>query len=235
MFAHPSHRPWNDRNESFSAASPANWDPRLKMGLVGFSVLAGTFCPQAWQPVVHTVLGGLICAGLWWAGMLSWRLFGTLLRVAMCVALLAAPLVWLHGARGWTELQSAVQKACLAYAALIWLVGTTSLVVLLEVMYAWRWCRLLVAVLAATLRYLHVLREDAGRLQRARAARSPHRPWWRPGDWSLHSTILGMLFIRSAQRAERVYCAMTARGYQGRPTLPASFGNSARYASTDRG
>ena len=82
--------------------------------------------------------------------------------------------------------------------------------------------RLLVAVIGLMWRYLFVLADEAGRLLRARAARSgaPDRPGVRVGGsigWRARVTggMAGSLFLRSMERADRTYAAMAARGYDG--------------------
>lgn len=84
--------------------------------------------------------------------------------------------------------------------------------------------RLLVAIMAFMLRYLDVLREEATRLQRARAARSATPPGAKGPSWrfQVESTgrLVGALLLRSFERGERVYRAMAARGYDGEIRWP---------------
>lgn len=71
---------------------------------------------------------------------------------------------------------------------------------------------LLVSTLALMYRYLFVLTEEAQRMRRARASRTFHARRW--AAWRGLGTLLGQLFVRSTERAERIYLAMTARGWQ---------------------
>ena len=62
-------------------------------------------------------------------------------------------------------------------------------------------------------RYVHVLTDELSRMITARRARS-----FRRGGiltWSLITGMLGMLLLRSFERAERVHAAMVARGWDG--------------------
>jgi cobalt/nickel transport system permease protein len=72
----------------------------------------------------------------------------------------------------------------------------------------------LAETVAFALRYLRALGEDTGRMLQARAARSAGA-----GTLALRvgvtGGIVGSLFIRSFERAERVSLAMAARGYRG--------------------
>lgn len=72
------------------------------------------------------------------------------------------------------------------------------------------------AVLTATIammhRYLFVLRDELDRMATARRARS----FGRPGlTFSVLAGLIGMLLFRAMLREERVFDAMTARGWDG--------------------
>ena len=68
-------------------------------------------------------------------------------------------------------------------------------------------------------RYLAVLGDEAGRMNRARQARSASADGRAGGGigWRARTTgaMVGSLFIRSYERSERVYAAMLARGFEG--------------------
>ena len=72
--------------------------------------------------------------------------------------------------------------------------------------------KLLITILALMYRYLFVLIDEAERLNRARSSRtfssSPFR------KWSTMASLIGQLFVRSTERAERIYSAMSARGWR---------------------
>lgn len=78
----------------------------------------------------------------------------------------------------------------------------------------------LVSIISFMYRYLFVLVEEAQRLLRARAARSAALPGKKAGGsvlWraKVAGGMAGQLFLRSLDRADRVYFAMVARGYRG--------------------
>jgi cobalt/nickel transport system permease protein len=86
-----------------------------------------------------------------------------------------------------------------------------------EVLASLRAARLPVPVIETiqfALRYLRLLRDEAGRMLQARAARSAGA-----GTLALRAEvtggIVGSLFLRSLERSERVARAMEARGYRG--------------------
>ncbi|HUL77166.1 MAG TPA: CbiQ family ECF transporter T component, partial [Vicinamibacteria bacterium] len=57
--------------------------------------------------------------------------------------------------------------------------------------------------IALMYRYLFVLIDEAGRMQRARASRTlrPSRAF----EWRSTAALAGQLFLRSTERAERIY------------------------------
>ena len=81
--------------------------------------------------------------------------------------------------------------------------------------------KVLVAVFGLMWRYLFLMADEAGKLIRARASRSPEavgRRYTGGGIlWRARVTggMAGSLFLRSLERSERVYSAMVARGYNG--------------------
>ncbi|HTY59023.1 MAG TPA: energy-coupling factor transporter transmembrane component T, partial [Bacteroidota bacterium] len=70
---------------------------------------------------------------------------------------------------------------------------------------------LLVTILALMYRYVFLLIDQAERMTRARASRTFMVR--RTGRWKLAAGIVSQLFVRSTERAERIYAAMTARGW----------------------
>jgi cobalt/nickel transport system permease protein len=103
-------------------------------------------------------------------------------------------------------------KSTLCLAAMILLTATTPFTDLLAALRRAHLPAVFVTTLALLYRYLFVLRDEAGRMRRARWSRSfavtrAHR-------WRALATVAGQLFIRSTERAERIYAAMSARGWK---------------------
>lgn len=73
---------------------------------------------------------------------------------------------------------------------------------------------LLVQILAAMVRYVHVVTAEYQRMAQARAARGFRAR--SPRSWPVLAQSMGALFIRSYERGERVHAAMLSRGYTGR-------------------
>ena len=66
-----------------------------------------------------------------------------------------------------------------------------------------------------TYRYIFVIEQEYQRLMRAARIRN-----FRPGSnlhtYRTYAYLLGMLFVRSAERAKRVHLAMVCRGFSGK-------------------
>jgi len=115
--------------------------------------------------------------------------------------------------KGLWVLAGAAMKSLLGVAALVLLVSTTPFSMLLAGMRGLGAPALFIDLLALTYRYLFVLFGEGMRLRRAAAARG-YRPRWLP-QAAIVGRLAGNLFIRSYERAERVYGAMRLRGYSG--------------------
>ena len=113
-------------------------------------------------------------------------------------------------------------KSWISVQMTIVLASSTPFPDLLLAMRAVKIPRLLVAILGLMWRYLFVMADEALRLIRARQARSGHpaTPGARMGGsiaWRARVTggMAGNLFLRSFERADRIYAAMASRGYDG--------------------
>jgi cobalt/nickel transport system permease protein len=117
---------------------------------------------------------------------------------------------------GLAALETVVAKALLCLLALSLLAAVTPSRDLLAALRTLRVPGLLVTVLSLTVRYLALLGEEAARMMHARDARGTPRTLRRRAR--VTGALVGSLFLRSWERAERVGHAMTARGFTG--TLP---------------
>lgn len=113
-----------------------------------------------------------------------------------------------------------VCKSWLSMQVALLLILTTPMPELLSALGVLRVPPMLIAILSFMYRYLFILRDEAEKLLRARAARSgavagsPHGGslLWRA---RITGGMVGNLFLRSYERSERVSAAMLARGYNG--------------------
>jgi cobalt/nickel transport system permease protein len=107
---------------------------------------------------------------------------------------------------------SAIFKSNLCVFALLLLTWTTPFYDILQELRRLHLPAVMLTTLTLMYRYLPVLVEESRRMQRARASRTFSRR--RRLAWQNLSTIIGQLFVRSADRAERIYLAMCARGWK---------------------
>ena len=103
-------------------------------------------------------------------------------------------------------------KSMICLLTIILVSNTTPFSQILRVLKSVRVPGLLITTLALMHRYLFVLVEEAERMRRARASRTftPRRG----ARWQALSTVVGQLFVRASERAERIYDAMCARGWK---------------------
>jgi cobalt/nickel transport system permease protein len=172
--------------------------------------------------IVGTVLAPPTAVG-WFIGM------GLVLAVA--VALSRLPLLFLLKRLAWLSpfilsvalvnaLQPAARgswltvavKSTICLLTIIVVSNTTPFSGILHVLKRVHVPGLLITTIALMHRYLFVLVEEAERMRRARASRTFTHD--RRARWQALSTVVGQLFVRASERAERIYDAMCARGWK---------------------
>jgi len=106
----------------------------------------------------------------------------------------------------------ALFKTNLCLLTTLLLSHTTRFTDLLAVLQRLRVPWIFVTTLTLMHRYLFVLADESERMRRARASRTfaPSRRF----HWQTLSSVLGLLFVRASERAERIYDAMCARGWK---------------------
>jgi len=113
---------------------------------------------------------------------------------------------------GFSMFLSIVTKSTLCLLAVVLLSNTTPFGRILDVLRSVRVPPILLTVLALMYRYVFVLVDEAERMTRARRSRTFDRS--RVRTWHLLGSVIGQLFLRSTERAERIYAAMCARGWE---------------------
>ncbi|MGD0999087.1 MAG: cobalt ECF transporter T component CbiQ [Candidatus Brocadiia bacterium] len=118
-------------------------------------------------------------------------------------------------------------KSGIAVFSMILLSSTTPFPSLMRGFERLKAPRVMVMLASFAYRYIFVLVDEAERMERARDSRCY------AGRWLWHAKVIGQmigtLFLRSYERAERVYVAMASRGFDGRIVTPAE----ARMAAAD--
>jgi cobalt/nickel transport system permease protein len=196
----------------------------VKLSALGVFVIAVVLTPRQaiWAFGVHA---GLVVTAMWAAGL---RPVFVLRRLVIEIpfVLFAVALPFVAGGEqvqlaglslsveglwgGW----NIVAKATLGLAASIVLTATTTIPDILAGLDRLKVPRLITSIAGFMVRYLDVIAGEMHRMTMAMLSRG-HDPRW---FWQAKAyvTSAGALFIRSYERGERVYFAMTARGFDGR-------------------
>ncbi len=210
-------------------------DPRVKLLLTVLFVVSNLLLPDgAW--LAFLAAAGFLLLGARLAhlppGYLLRRSFLALpFALAAVTVLFSQPgqPIWTLRLGPWTlaatdagllRFASILARSLLSVQMAILLTATTPFPDLMHGLRHLRVPAILVAIIGFMYRYLFVLAGEAGRLLRARAARSVAPAAGRPGGsllWRARvaGSMVGQLFLRSYERNERVYSAMLARGYNG--------------------
>ena len=183
-------------------------------------------------PKFLAALAVVLLVALWPGG--PWLLYGAIMALLLALAALsgipprfllrrlliaepfalgiAALALWQPD--GWRIFLMLLTKSTLCLATMILLTTTTPFTDLLTALRRARLPAVFVTTLALLYRYLFVLMDEAGRMRRARLSRSFSAT--RAHRWRALATVAGQLFIRSVGRAERIYTAMSARGWESK-------------------
>lgn len=215
-------------------------DPRVKAVAALLFVLTVSLTPQgAW--LAFAAYLALVLTGAWVGQLgLGYTLRRSIVVLPFVLAALAIPFVtpgpilfevpllgWTVSSPGLMRFLSILLRMWLAVQGVILLMATTRFSDLLWGLRALRLPQPLVGTIGFMYRYLFVLADEAQRMIRARAARSPrteHSP--RPSlRWQgrVAGSMVGSLFLRSLERSERVFAAMASRGYDGQMRSLACF------------
>jgi len=180
-----------------------------KMG-AAFGLILGTVMIPSDQAGWLAVVAGLVAVGVGMSG-LPLRFLARRL-VVLSPFVLGVALVNALAPAGRAHWLTVAAKSTLCLSLVLLVSNTTSFAEVLGVLKRVRVPALLVTTIALMHRYLFVLVEEAERMRRARASRTFTRG--RHVQWRNLSTVVGQLFIRASERAERIYDAMTARGWK---------------------
>jgi cobalt/nickel transport system permease protein len=103
-------------------------------------------------------------------------------------------------------------RSTLCLFCLVLLAGTTRFTDVMRVLWRLHVPALLVTTLALMHRYIFLLADEMSRMLRARRSRTFAGN--RLSVWSSLASVIAHLFVRSLERAERIYAAMCARGWR---------------------
>lgn len=186
-------------------------EPKLVLWLL--LVIAAAASPlRAWPEAGWLVIGGVTF--IWIAGWLASRIPA---RIILLRLLFLEPFVLGVAILSWFQedggavVASILVKSTLCLALAVLLTLTTPFPAISRALRRLGAPSLLVTTIILLYRYLFVLLEELGRMRLARASRtfrpSKRRTWW------LTAAMIGELFVRSSERAERIHAAMCSRGW----------------------
>ena len=181
----------------------------LKLAVAALIILGTTLLPQELTRIYLLPAGLVLC--LWVAARVPFRhgvrrlLFAEFFIIGIAAFALFSP--------GKMPLfLSAFCKSNICVALMIVLTWCTPFTEILGVFRLLRIPAVMLTTLALMYRYLPVLGEEARRMDRARRSRTFSTG--RMLVWHSLTTIIAQLFMRSVDRAERIYLAMCARGWK---------------------
>ncbi len=151
--------------------------------------------------------------------------FGGLMLLLLPFVTPGDPLFTLHLGRlelaatyeGWEAALLPGLRMITAFLGMVLLAATTTLPEILHALKHLKVPRILIVLMEFTVRYLVVVLDELSRMQTAKKARAfaAGKNLWHWHTIKTLGSTLAILFLRSYDRAERVYLAMLARGYDG--------------------
>jgi cobalt/nickel transport system permease protein len=191
-------------------------DPRLKLIASLVFVLSVIATPIGWWTALGA-LGLVLAFVIGLAGIPPRELGRRWLAFFVFFGFLTFMVAPAHPARVqyglWVVAASILIKNSLALLTMLVLAATTPFHKLLAALRKLGVPAVLIATLQFMDRYRHVLMDELERMSTARRARTFDRGGTLA--WSLLTGLVGMLFLRTFERAERVHGAMVARGWTG--------------------
>ena len=190
--------------------SPRLPAPEFKLG-VALALILGTALLPRRPTLLYLVPTGVLLV-LWPLCRMPFVYAVRRLLVAEFFIIGIAVLALLAPAAAAKVFLAALLKSNLCIFTMLLLTWTTPFHEILQVLRRVRLPAVMLSTLALMYRYLPVLAEESRRMQRARASRTFSKR--RRVAWQNLTNIIGQLFVRSADRAERIYLAMCARGWK---------------------
>jgi cobalt/nickel transport system permease protein len=134
-------------------------------------------------------------------------IFNPLMDRQLLYALFGVPI-----SGGWISFLSIMLKFLLTITSALLLIATTSFPGVCHALQKMGMPEIFVSQLLFLYRYIFVLAEEAMKVMRARDMRSFAK---KGRGITAFTSIIGSLFLRTVERAERIYQAMLARGFTG--------------------
>jgi len=181
----------------------------VKLGVAALIILGTTLLPRQ-MTRIYLIPAGLVLS-LWVAARVPFRHGIRRLLIAEFFIIGIGGFALISPGRAPLFL-SAFCKSNICVALMIVLTWSTPFTEILTVFRQLRIPGVMLTTLALMYRYLPVLTEESRRMDRARKCRTFSTG--RMLLWHNLTTIIAQLFMRSVDRAERIYLAMCARGWK---------------------
>lgn len=191
-----------------ATASYAKYEFSAMLPLCLYPIVLISLGNVPWRPVLRRLLLGL-------PFVLFLGVFNPLLDHTPLLQL--GPLLVTGGV---VSFFSILLRFCLAVLAVLALIATTGIDALCAATRLMRVPQVLVNQFLFTYRYLYVLLEEVGRTVRAYSLRSPENGRIGFRAWG---SLVGLLLLRSVDRAQRIHQAMLCRGFDGEIRLVRCF------------
>ena len=120
---------------------------------------------------------------------------------------------FLSGHFSTAQLVETLVKSLLSVLTLLLLTSTTPFHEIIKQLSHWGTPRLMIIILSFMYRYFFVLMGEIESLEHGIKTRYPSVAGWQ--KMKVYANIIGMLLIRSFERAEKVYQSMRMRGFTG--------------------
>lgn len=142
-------------------------------------------------------------------------IFKKTLVVIPFVVLIAVFIPFMKGQDGIILFRGIVLRSYLSILCMTLLISSTKFTRLLKGLEQLKIPKIFIMIMSFMYRYLFLLVDETQRMQRAKESRS-FKKTKHFRIVKILSNIIGVLFVRSYERAERVYLAMCSRGFNGR-------------------
>jgi len=183
--------------------------PGLKLGAALACILLIVLLPRNAWGLHAAIAAGLVAVAIASRASLRQLLLRLLLLEPLVIGIALLAVLRPDGSLLFLSM---ITKSTLCLACMIVLTATTRFSDILDVLRRLHFPALLITSLALTHRFMFVLIEEMQRMMRARRSRTLVED--RAASWSGSSQVAGRLFVRASERAERVYLAMCARGWE---------------------
>ncbi len=118
-----------------------------------------------------------------------------------------------EGTRGLIIFSNIVIKSFLSIFTMILLISTTRVKDLLKALEKLKVPSIFILIMSFMYRYIFVIQDEFMKMQHAKESRSVGGSRW--FHTRVLANLIGVLFVRSYERAENVYLAMCSRGFGG--------------------